>query len=603
MNWDIARAVKAIKTEREEAQEPSQFLVRNIVRDTVYLRVKVEPVSFMKSRPLDEALEGSQAWWRGENSGSANVLFVDPDHGEIVLQYLSGDEPTIDAQIRIYPIDFLQPLEEAYQNPENAGYLTAAASNQATGKIAKLSIPKLNLRTQQQRAVSLANVGLGLLHGPPGTGKTYTIGALVLYAANVLKMRRILILAPTHTATDQALIAADQAFHIVGAEKWRRLLRRLGTIFDARRYHDRQHLLDQSNGATIDALVELEANQPSKGDIDSWKKWKADVDRLRLMLKPELEEVLEKARVVATTVSAVTFSYEIMRSMNWDLVIIDEASQVTGAAAILMRTIAKSAVFCGDPKQLAAVVQSNEPGPQKYLAKTAFDIFAGNAREVKLDEQSRMAPEIGAAVSELFYDGSLKVAADAKASKHWRKSREPFYVNGLKLGHIEILLVDEEAQWSRKYGGNIRWASKEMIVNHIDDLLGAGIAHEDILVLSPFRSQCALIRQALRARKVSGISVSTVHRSQGGERTFVLFDPVDGSSRFLNGPAGNRLLNVAFSRAKTHLIVAMSSNDKGNPKLAGIARLARNNTKRSSKAARALGKKAAQKLGGRSRML
>jgi superfamily I DNA and/or RNA helicase len=58
------------------------------------------------------------------------------------------------------------------------------------------------------------------------------------------------------------------------------------------------------------------------------------------------------------------------------------------------------------------------------------------------------------------------------------------------------------------------------------------------------------------------VDATTVHRAQGGERKIVLFDPVDGASPFLRGVPGRRLINVASSRAMTHLLVAVTETDR-----------------------------------------
>jgi ATP-dependent exoDNAse (exonuclease V) alpha subunit len=66
------------------------------------------------------------------------------------------------------------------------------------------------------------------------------------------------------------------------------------------------------------------------------------------------------------------------------------------------------------------------------------------------------------------------------------------------------------------------------------------------------------------------VDVTTVHRAQGSERKIVLFDPVDGASQLLRGVTGRRLINVAASRAMTHLHAAMTDVDRTNPAIAQL---------------------------------
>jgi superfamily I DNA and/or RNA helicase len=81
-----------------------------------------------------------------------------------------------------------------------------------------------------------------------------------------------------------------------------------------------------------------------------------------------------------------------------------------------------------------------------------------------------------------------------------------------------------------------------------------------------------LIRQLLQ-RDYRRIVVSTVHRAQGAERNIVIFDPVEGASQFLLGAEGARLINVAVSRAKAHIIIPYHEDDLANPYLARLQNL------------------------------
>ncbi len=53
----------------------------------------------------------------------------------------------------------------------------------------------------------------------------------------------------------------------------------------------------------------------------------------------------------------------------------------------------------------------------------------------------------------------------------------------------------------------------------------------------------------------------------------MLFDPVYGAGDFLNGAPGDRLINVAISRAMQHVFIFLSQGDFTNPTLRRIARL------------------------------
>jgi hypothetical protein len=129
---------------------------------------------------------------------------------------------------------------------------------------------------------------------------------------------------------------------------------------------------------------------------------------------------------------------------------------------------------------------------------------------------------------------------------------------GGKHVHLEQLAADGE--WSQKYRGPIRYESAKLIAQLVRELTEY-TDPSDIIVLTPFRAQRALVRTFLRR---SGVSVSTVHRAQGSECHTVIFDPVQGNNNFLKTEDAPRLVNVALSRAKVRLVVILSAGDRRN---------------------------------------
>jgi len=72
--------------------------------------------------------------------------------------------------------------------------------------------------------------------------------------------------------------------------------------------------------------------------------------------------------------------------------------------------------------------------------------------------------------------------------------------------------------------------------------------------------------------KVRRVRVSTVHAPQGAEMHTIIFDPVKGNSRFLTNPEnGERLLNVAISRAQACVVLLASIGDLEHPLLCAIS--------------------------------
>jgi hypothetical protein len=191
---------------------------------------------------------------------------------------------------------------------------------------------------------------------------------------------------------------------------------------------------------------------------------------------------------------------------------------------------------------------------------------------VRLDEQSRMAAPICALVSDLFYDGELRVAADVQGSVDWRTRRERALGEADAHTHVHVHAVRSDGAWSATERGPARRESAEAIAAAVAAALASGEWQpQELIVLTPFRAQRALIRQCLRAHGVDeAVKVSTVHRAQGSEAPVVFFDPADGAQPFLQTEEARRLFNVALSRAQAKVLLYLSTADLANPVLAAI---------------------------------
>jgi len=183
-----------------------------------------------------------------------------------------------------------------------------------------------------------------------------------------------------------------------------------------------------------------------------------------------------------------------------------------------------------------------------------------------------MAESISRVVSNVFYKGQLVVAENCKHNPEWKKRRQPVHIPAIGTANVHLENISRDGTWSQKYHGPIRYDSAEFIRDLVSKLK-AFQDEREILVLTPFRAQRTLIRMFLRNANCFKVSVSTVHRAQGSERHTVIFDPVQGESKFLNTEEAQRLINVAISRAESRLVLVMSPGDRKSPILSQIANL------------------------------
>lgn len=545
--------------------------------------LKVEPAT-RRSSALGEALEGAAAWWPGPEKGGADILSVVRENQEIHLRYATADPPPEGGSLVVYPLRYLDALLGVWQDEGWAEkclrwFTSISPAWPERGEVVEdPGFPEL--RERQRKAFHLPGCPTSFLWGPPGTGKTYTLGALLAAYLVQFPMRRVLLLSTTNSAVDMALVEVDKALSRIvrmrpEAEEIRRFIRRVGNHFVAGKYSGREHLLPSPDADLLKDLVALEAAKPDQHDAAAYGPWKTRVDVIRTHLKTKAAEVLAKAPLAAMTTTLAAFNFETLRNQPlYDLVVFDEASQVGLAHAVALAPLARRALFAGDPKQLGPVVQSEHLLADKWLGESIFQAMdEGNDSTCLLNEQSRMVDPICQVVSKVFYQGQLVVAKQRANDPAWIEERAIRPVPGIGQQAVHIQRHEGTGGFHPGFRGYVRESSARWICQTVRALLDDRVNPEHILVMSPFHAQNGLIRKLLRERQCAGVTVSTIHRSQGGEWHTVIVDPVDGGCTFYEDVGARRLVNVAISRAKARLILVLSREDCRNPIWDTIRRL------------------------------
>lgn len=561
------RIIEALTSERALTLQGAPFAVLGAEWADEFIVLSMKPGAARKKVPLDEGLEGGRIRWGRELEFGGIIKLVDVDNDRVVVQPLEGAAPKEGETAWVFLNDFLGPLIEMWQGPMADRAAKALKRSKLDvdplQEIRPLTPDFMDLRKRQVEAVQNTAYRCSIVIGPPGTGKSYTIGAIAAYLLRRFSKARILIVGPTNVAVDTALLSIDDWLQRIGRRDLAAQVKRIGAHFDPRKYVDRPHLLAPGIAEKVNEYLVLEASEPPKANIADYVKWKGRMDAARQNLSADIEATAASARVVGVTVATAVRWHHCLQNPRFPFVLCDEASQVLGPAAMMMAALGAQTIFAGDPQQLSPIARSDSAAVRGALTRTAFDVFA-HVRTARLNEQSRMAQAICHIVGTTFYGGDLLVCKKANRDEAWRASRSPFFVNGREVPRVCFDLVDDSAVWSQSYGGLVRLASAQRVLRTMDELAGSYVDATDIVVLTPYRAQVTLIRKLLR-RNHGQVAVSTVHRAQGSERTLVIFDPVDASSTFFNGAEGDRLINVAVSRAKAHVVIPYHPNDLQKP--------------------------------------
>jgi hypothetical protein len=381
----------------------------------------------------------------------------------------------------------------------------------------------LNLLDNQRQAIlkSMAAKDYYLIQGPPGTGKSFVLGIIIL-AEMIYLNHNVIIIGPNHMAINNAMQQVQKL-----CPTRTPLYTKVGQSY---------------NAPTLKIKVKDEEYQ-------IFNEPRLDIGWItRLNIKSHLNWLVGLTPHSLYTSRA--------RGLECDTLVIDEAGQMTIPLALMGMIKAKKVIFAGDHKQLPPIVSSDKVSDD--LKKSAFQTLISEDNCTMLDVSFRMCEQICNFVSDLFYDGKL-------------------YAN--KVGHGDMLICDN-ALYSfdtpvvihnvEDDGEQTSDKEAEFITDTIDKLISKGVTASEIGVLAPFRAQAANVRRHIRKCKTipddvkNEITADTIDKMQGQEREVIIFSMVSGNldymtemAEFLYSP---NKLNVAFSRAKSKLIVVGNIN-------------------------------------------
>ncbi|HXO83093.1 MAG TPA: AAA domain-containing protein, partial [Mycobacterium sp.] len=238
-----------------------------------------------------------------------------------------------------------------------------------------------------------------------------------------------------------------------------------------------------------------------------------------------------------------------------DLLVIDEAGQFCLANTIAVAASAANLLLLGDPQQLPQVSQGTHPEPVNgsalgWLVEDHRTLPA--ERGYFLDRSRRMHPAVCDPVSVLAYEGRLQPYREVTAAR-----RLDGYPPGV---HVVRVLHDGNATESPEEAA--------AIVAQIRALVGLAWTTEngtrpltasDVLVLAPYNAQVLLLREHLAAAGLGDVRVGTVDKFQGTEAPVAIVSmtasSVEDIPRGIPFLLNRNRLNVAISRAQYAAVI------------------------------------------------
>lgn len=430
------------------------------------------------------------------------------------------------------------------------------------------------LNSSQKDAVkfALSSPEVALIHGPPGTGKTYTLIELIL---QLLKQgQRVLVCGPSNISVDnivERLAATSPSTPIVRLGHPARLL---PSVLN----HSLEVLTrtSEAGGIVNDVRKEMDERQSSIRKTKSGRERRAIYAELKDLRKEYRERegkcidgLVRGSKVVLSTLHGAGGHQ--VRNQDFDVVVIDEASQALEPQCwiplVFGSSEVKKLILAGDHLQLPPTVKSadnKESKDQKKakmksledelrklsvkddeikaakgwsLERTMFDrLLSMHGSSIKrlLNTQYRMHETIMRFPSDELYDSKL-VAAEAVKSRLLKDL--PYEVEETEDTLEPLVFFDTQGgdfpeKTEEDQGGQVKVSvllgdskcnevEAAVVAMHVKKLTEAGVKDEDIAVVTPYNAQLAILSSMLK-EKYPNIELGSVDGFQGREKEAVI---------------------------------------------------------------------------------
>jgi len=238
--------------------------------------------------------------------------------------------------------------------------------------------------------------------GPPGTGKTVILAAIVYNIYKNYKDAKILVCSNSNYAVDQAALKIAQIKELKD-KTVRFITESRENLYDIKKEKDKIFyeltLLNKIQTSDIEESIIL------KKMIEDFENLNQnEIEDLVKMRKKIEDLILSKCNIICSTI--VSSVDQRLSNQRYDYVVIDESSQVKDYDVLIpILKGCKKVVLIGDPSQLGPVYRNDLTieGPKSMIER----LSTINNIRFELVNQYRMHPRILRMPNEIFYGGKM----------------------------------------------------------------------------------------------------------------------------------------------------------------------------------------------------
>jgi len=489
----------------------------------------------------------------------------------------------------------------------------------------KLDFPQT---TAVQKALNAESIAI--IQGPPGTGKTNVIIEIIRQILKEndrnpeLEPKKILLVSQSHPAVDKMIedlikdckerpdlirigrdenlneeVRENYALPYV-KERWINEVKE-----DCQKYMDSLMLeLGISSEEFNKYCQEKEKAKISNEKTESVDKqyinnfekrtagFKSERIRKILEIQKEWSEQINKSEetelyiIKGTTIIAGTctgfISNKIIRGVDFDYVIVDEAAKATFPELAVSLNKAQKIILVGDHQQLPPVLDTDiiransDKLQEEKLVNTIFEeLYEMFPLENKhrLTIQYRMHPAIGTLISHVFYEDEIQNGIEEVERKLDIKGYENIaieWIDTSKRSDKDRFETEYNSRGKKSYQNSLELKIIKEKLMELDSKLNARTKVGVITAYSPQKYILSAMAKQLSLKNII-VEVDTVDAFQGSQKDIIIYSTVRSNDNphhigFLKSEAR---LNVALSRARCLLVIVgdleFLDNDKIRP--------------------------------------